>query len=49
MRDQKRITVLLGAGAMMEVTKLSCYSITQNVIAKRQMFLGMGNGKLFLF
>lgn len=36
MRDQKRITVLLGAGTMMEVTKLSCYSITQNVIAKRQ-------------
>ncbi len=36
MRGQNRITVLLGAGAMMDVTTLSCYSITQNVIAKRQ-------------
>jgi len=42
MRGQDRITVLLGAGAMMDVTTLSCYSITQNVIAKQQDVLRNG-------
>ena len=36
MSKQSRLTVLLGAGAMMEVTSLSCSSITQKVISKQQ-------------
>lgn len=42
MREQNRITVLLGAGAMMDVTTLSCNSITKNVIAKQQVFFRDG-------
>lgn len=36
MRHQNRITVILGAGTMMEATTLSCGSITQSVIDKQQ-------------
>jgi len=36
MNYQNRITVILGAGAMMDVTTLSCNSITQSVINKQQ-------------
>lgn len=36
MSHQNRITVLLGAGTMMDVTTLSCQSITQSVIEKQQ-------------
>ena len=36
MDNQNRLTVLLGAGAMMEVTTLSCGSITQKVVEKQQ-------------
>ncbi len=42
MSKQNRLTVLLGAGAMMEVTTLSCYSITQNVIATQQSIFKNG-------
>ena len=40
MHKETRITVLLGAGAMMEVTPLSCPWLTGQVIAKKQGFLG---------
>lgn len=36
MDHQNRITVILGAGTMMDVTTLSCSSITRNVINKHQ-------------
>ena len=36
MSHQNRITVLLGAGTMMDVTTLSCHSITHSVIGKQQ-------------
>lgn len=36
MANQNRLTVLLGAGAMMEVTPLSCQTITEKVINQQQ-------------
>lgn len=42
MNAQNRITVLLGAGAMMDVTTLSCHSITEKVISKEQIQFGEG-------
>lgn len=40
MDHQNRITVILGAGTMMEVTTLSCSSITRSVIDKHQEQFG---------
>lgn len=45
MEEQNRITVLLGAGAMMEVTSLSCKSITEKVIDTQQMEFGVNGWK----
>lgn len=42
MGKQSRLTVLLGAGAMMDVTTLSCSSITQSVIARPQRVFKVG-------
>lgn len=45
MDHQNRITVILDAGAMMDVTTLSCSSITQNVIDKQQGHFGPNGGE----
>ena len=49
MRKQNKITILLGAGAMMDATTLSCNSITQNVIAKQQRVCRNGEFKVVPF
>lgn len=40
MKHQNRITVILGAGMMMDATTLSCSSITQSLIDKQQEQFG---------
>lgn len=49
MKNDERITVILGAGAMMDVTTLSCKTITETVIAKKQDIYTNGEWKKISF
>lgn len=42
-RKNDRITILLGAGAMLDMTPLSCKYITNEVISKKQHYFSDGN------